>query len=231
MTGRRTQLSTKSAEIAYCRSRWDSANGPRVAPPNYVDGPTVVTALHHALAVTGDPIFRDAILAIKSYDLDKASPKKRLAAADENVQGDNAHAYLVQMRFLEERGTAPLNEEALPRLERTNKIRRYSSVQHAASRVAAEFQVPGHSFDAVVGDLRKAFVSWKRRNYPPAAGETNPGDVGRSIFVKPIGDLKIPLPDRPGVILPGSGLPVRDTLYWRRIFAEGSVEMRRVALE
>jgi len=166
-------------------------------------GPELMRALDRALAATGDPVFDDALRAIRAYGLDKGGHGK----VRRQIWGDMDRGALVQMQFyVERRGT-----------------RRGMSVPSAAEKVTAEACLSGSSFEAIVQDLSKAFRAWKRAGYPDEAIEFEAGDLGYKVEISGIEDGALSALTSS---LPTQGREQPSTLFWRRRFRDGSVPLR-----
>ncbi len=129
-----------------------------------VVGEDVKTGLARAFRATGDPIFADAIAALRSYGLDAAKPGKSHKSARRAVFGDETRGYLENMKYL-------IDQEK-------------HSVKRAAQNVAAYYFVNGLSFETVVKDLEAQYSRWAKSSFPPQ--EINDvGDLGYSVWVRP----------------------------------------------
>lgn len=167
--------------------------------PRSMRGPEFVRALERALAATGDPVFDDALRAVRSYGLDKGGHGK----VRRQIWGDMERGALVQMQYFVER--------------------RGMSVPSAAEQVTAEGGLAGSSFEAVVQDLSKAFRAWRKSGYPDEEIGFEAGDLGYKVEISGIEDSAF------GALtssLPAKGREQPSTLYWRRRFRDGSVALR-----
>ena len=164
-------------------------------------GPEFVRALERALSATGDPVFDDALRAVRAYGLDKGGHGK----ISRQIWGDMESGDFGQIRFLVER--------------------RGMSVPPAVERVVAELGLHGSSFEAIVQELSKSFRSWKKAGYPAEEVPYEAGDLGYRIEIGGIEDTAFNALSKS---LPTQGREQPSTLYWRRVFRDGSVTLRRL---
>ena len=169
--------------------------------PRSMRGPEFVRALERALAATGDPVFDDALRAIRAYGLDKGGHGR----VYRQIWGSMERGALVQMQFF---------------VERTGM-----SVPSAAEKVTAEAGLAGSSFEAITQDLSKAFRAWRKSGYPDEEIAFEAGDLGYKVEISVIEEDAFKAISSQ---LPTKGRHQPYTLYWRRIFRDGSVSLRRV---
>jgi hypothetical protein len=168
-----------------------------------VVGKDVKTWLARASRATGDPVFADAIAALRSYGLDAGKPGKSQKAARRAVFGDETRVYLENMKYL-------IDQEK-------------HSVKRAAQNVAAYYFVNGRSFESVVKDLETQYSRWAKSSFPPQESH-DVGDLGYSVWVRPKSKTRIYFPGRRELV-PAGGALVPFTAYWRRRFHDGSIEI------
>jgi hypothetical protein len=168
-----------------------------------VAGEDVKTGLARAFRATGDPVFADAIAALRSYGLDAAKPGKSLKAAGRAVFGDETRGYLENMKYL-------IDQEK-------------HSVKRAAQNVSAYYFVNGLSFETVVKDLETKYSRWAKSSFPPQEIH-DVGDLGYSVWVRPKSKTRIYFPARRELV-PADGALVPFTSYWRHRFHDGSIEI------
>ncbi|MGU3284961.1 hypothetical protein [Methylobacterium mesophilicum] len=164
-------------------------------------GPEFVRALERALSATGDPVFDDALRAVRAYGLDKGGHGK----VSRQIWGDTENGALVQIRFFVER--------------------RGLSVPPAVEKVVAELGLHGSSFEAIVQELSKTFRIWKKAGYPAEEIAFEAGDLGYKVE---IGGIEDDVFDALSRSLPTQSREQPSTLYWRRVFRDGSVTLRRL---
>jgi hypothetical protein len=218
-----------------------------------VAGEDVALGLQRAVAATGDPVFADALAALKSYGLAGGKPKGSHTAARKAVFGDHDRGYLKHMKWLIDNNVKATRvvrrikeREALSKVkeeDRTTWSREHrlddktaieiieaercqeTSVREAAECVASEFFVPGKSFKTVVNALRERFSEWERSGFADDQNIEH-GDVGYLVKVRPVEGCRVLFPGRRGP-LPAGGAVVQFTGYWRGRFADGSIEISR----
>ncbi|MDX7950496.1 hypothetical protein P7D22_04790 [Lichenihabitans sp. Uapishka_5] len=162
--------------------------------------PELIRALERMHTATGDPVFDDALRAMKAYGFDRHGLVRGAKVAQEAAYGPPDHGFLVQMRF--------------------NVERRGETIPEAAENIAAEFGAPGHSFDATTQRLEEGFREWRKANFAEP-DPTPPGDLGYSLRVYPAeGDTLELFPGekitRVGAVRPADS-------FWRRLFRDGSI--------
>ena len=116
-------------------------------------GPEFIRALELAANATGDPQFIQALEAATFYGFDREFQRTALRLQGE-IFGVGDDVYLAQVDFLHLVGKLEGNR------------RRKLSVREACEMVVAESGYPGHSFAAVVGRLRKRYMSPDRQVDP-----------------------------------------------------------------
>jgi hypothetical protein len=170
-----------------------------------IEGSDVALGLMQAFQTTGDPLFADALAALKSYGLAAGKPKASHKKVGLEAFGNVRQGYLNQMRWeIDNRG---------------------ASERQAAERVCAKFFVTGGSFKTVVKDLSECFAAWSAIGFAVDLNH-NHGDVGYLVKVRPVEGCLVSFPGRREKI-PPEGVTVRFNAYWRRRFADGSIEISR----
>jgi hypothetical protein len=162
-------------------------------------GPELVRALERAFIASGDPIFDDALKAVRVYGLDQGGHKQ----IAKQTWGGNDERYLVQIQFLVER-------------------KRMSS-RAATEQIVSEFFIDGHSFEAVNERVRHKFDEWRRSGYAPEVINYDAGDLGYLISVKPAPGVSLEALARG---LPTQGEVQPATSFWRRVFREGAISIQ-----
>jgi hypothetical protein len=148
------RLTARQRRTAEYREEWNKF---RVVGRKYrsVRGPELVIGLERALAVTGDPVFADALCATRNYGLDR-NFERNAARIQTEMFGDPVAGHLAQIAFLIKRG----------KLE--GGKRRRLTMREACELVVAETGFPGHSFATAVERLRKQCLARLRSASPPA---------------------------------------------------------------
>lgn len=205
----------------------------------FVDGRTLEKGLRFALEATGDPVFADAAAALASYGLTAAgSPRERLLALAAAIFSGDLRGHLIQMRFLLDRSAriraaveTSSRGHGLPSPPQ-NVGALIFSVRAAAAQIAAEFNVgiadPRASFASVVDNLIAEYGAWREAGFPEPAPDPMLGDLGYRVHVAPAQGVTVLNPDADFAPLPATGAAVRWRLYWRHLFAEGSITARRL---
>lgn len=172
-----------------------------------VPGEDVRLGLERAAAATGDPIFVDALAALKSYGLSGGKPRASYKAARSETRGDLFHGYLENMKWFIDH--------------------RRHSVRKAAEYAASHYFVNGDSFETVVSDLRERFAVWKKEGFPQKTSYADGGDLGYWVRVRPCPGRRVTMPNTREAI-PEEGVAVPFTQLWRRLFNDGAVSISRV---
>jgi len=211
------QQARKSREESWARQDQTAKRGKQVIRRNVsrrnLRCSDVLRALERAAAATGDPVFDDALRALRAYGFDSGGIERAAKRAERDLFYSMEIEYLRQIKWL------------LERPEKDKRTRRASSVLEAAECVAAESFVRGPSFDSVVERLRKSYAQWQREGYPSGFTTTLTGDLQYKMLVKPVSEQSVPLmPDTS--MLPAEGLEQQATAWWRRLFREGAVTLQ-----
>jgi hypothetical protein len=174
-----------------------------------INSDEIILGLERASNATGDPIFLDALRALRAHGLGAGQPRRSFARAEEANYGRRWAGYLENMRFFCERRR--------PR----------SSIPDAAEKVAAYYFVDGKSFSAVTKKLCEEYRSWERDGFPPLDTDSDPGDLGYCVLALPRPGVCVPIPNS-RKCLPAEGAVVSYTSYWRRRFHDGDVSLQRI---
>lgn len=212
--GNRHLIKARDLEAAAWRDRWESwrRKQPRLKKQTVeVSGRDVLKGLGAAFEATGDPLFRDAAVAFKAYALDCGRPSTAWARASAATFGDPLDGYLEQIKW---------------QLNAWKKLPKHKSVLRAAQKIAADFLVPGTSFDEVTKTLRLAYAE-RQKAVPLVKIPQDPGYVGYRVLVKPLHGLSIRDLQSDFAQIPDDGAVVRYTNYWRRLFEEGAIAIQR----
>jgi hypothetical protein len=162
-------------------------------------GPELVHALERAFFATNDPVFDDAIRALRAYGLDEGDYKN---AAKENW-GDDDDGYLTQVRYLVQR--------------------RKMSMRAASEQVVSELGIFGPNFERTVDRIRHKFNDWKKDGYQPNKIDFLAGNLGYTIAVAAVEGFDIGALMRP---LPTQTEEQPATRWWRHRFRDGAVSVR-----
>lgn len=108
-----------------------------------VQGIDVEAGLQRFFQATGDPAFKDAIAAMRSYGLSEGSPVRTYRAVQTAIWGEPQRGYLENMRWFIDRMKF--------------------SIKRAAEHVTEYYHAPGHSYEAVAKTLRGSSLngSWQ----------------------------------------------------------------------
>lgn len=181
--------------------------------------PELVQALERALHATGDPVFDDALRALKAYGLDgereEDSDKDTKSLQGETVKYKR-HKEIFEKNF------SDLDQPYLIRMRQYVEMRGFSP--HAASEiVASEMYAPGSTFDIAADRIRRKFSIWKKRNFKEIIPDALAGDLGYKIAVSAVDGVDLAALTKS---LANKGEEQPATRWWRCRFREGSVAIR-----
>ena len=164
--------------------------------------PELLRSLEYIRDSTGDPLFTDTIAAIEAYGFKGRGLKRGGADVSKQSWGDPDEGYLSHIRF---------------------DIERFGwTVPEAAQHVVARYNAPGQSFDTIVDRLAAKYRAWASAGHP-APTNVDPGDIGQTWTVFPVGNTPLNL----GIIVvPIDGVTVNVTNFWRRIFRDGVIRVQ-----
>jgi hypothetical protein len=198
---RRNQLRGKQTETLkkLWRPKKGEANHVRIRLQNWnndkLNGKQVREFLDLAFAVTGDPVFETAGMAMDAYELEAGPTKRVLVRLCDYFAPRESHFYSAQMAAY---------------------IREGLSERAAAERVVSELGAVGQSFDAAVDEMRKYYATSHDRQ-PPS------GDTDRRLVIRPAASAKA-FAANPEFKLDTDGFArVPDNRFWRQQVAAGFV--------
>ncbi len=164
--------------------------------------PELLRSLQRMLETTGDPLFADTIAAVEAYGFKGRGLTRGGNDARKEAWGDPDEGYLNHIRF--------------------NKDRFGWTVPECTQEVVARLNAHGPSFDTIVDRLSNRYRAWAAAGHP-APTIADPGDIGQTWTVFPIGDEPLNLGD---IVVPVDGVTVSVTNFWRRIFRDGVIRVQ-----
>jgi hypothetical protein len=204
--------------IRACKERWenppvDEETGqapPKISTPfsklvQAPDGKKIAAGLLQFYQVTGDPLFKEAALALAAYGLASGSPQNSAKRLWENSSIERMLATNLMSNHM---------------AEAKDKGKRLS-VNKAAAKVVAQLRL-GSCFETEVKRLREFYADClKGRCFP--SFEQSPGEIG-TILVGPVEGRE---PEEAFARrLPKEGKEVPNNRQWRKIVARGDVTAR-----
>ncbi|UPT88627.1 DUF2635 domain-containing protein [Bradyrhizobium barranii subsp. apii] len=191
-----------------CEARWNEAKlkaenpiSRRVKPP---DGKKIAAGLRQLYELTGDPLFKQAVMALDAYGLADGRPR------------DSVNR--LWMRNSDEWNSAPSFMAAVI-VDAEDRTGKKMSKRAAAAKVVAALRLPGTSFERAVDILEEFYTDGMKGRFP----QFESGEIG-TIFVVPV-DGREPEELR-ARYLPKEGKEVPNNLHWRSAIASGDVTAR-----
>ena len=177
-----------------------------------ISGRDIAEALDFLSEAIGDEAFRTASLALRAYGIGSGGVKQDVLRLLREHRGDPEWIVMPMMgSWVIKRGLTP---------------------RKAAIRTAAQYGVPGPSFETVVKNLERTYRAWTRSVAATAPSRAPPdGDTGRKLKVRRIrpsvNGEALPVKDViMGVAFDEDGFGVApDTREWRRFIHEGIVAL------
>ena len=174
-----------------------------------IRGPALSRGLEYAFQVTGDPLFKDARDALKSYGLDQ-----ELMRSAPDVYADLMGKPEIDWYRL------------MHQLIKTHKVKLGTGrlVAKAAAALCASRRFPqGQSFEADCQSLQRGYSRWLRDGGSEQQS-TLDGDIGRLVWVVP----RQGAPLRFGSYhIPAEGVAKPYDLFLRRLFLDGVIMIAR----
>lgn len=187
-----------------------------LAAKEEIRGPAMMRGLEYAFQMTGDPLFKDAQDAVRSYGLDQKLTQRGLDVYDK-IMGATEIAWYRQMRheirhlMAKRRVIGPASEDGF--------------IGEAAARVCATPRFPqGQSFEADVEKLRRGYSNWVSEGRPSELGSTLNGNLGRLVWVVPKNGKPLQIGS---FNIPAEGAAKPDDLFLRRLLLEGAILVGR----
>ena len=159
-------------------------------------GPELARTLEQLFALTGDPVFDDALRAVHAYAIDKG----KISSAITGIWGDSRYSQLTQIHYL------------------VHKKRK--SIPESSRQVAAEVCIRAASFNEAWDSLARDFRAWKNAGYPNDPNDPLVGNLGYRVKITSVDGSAV----SPSLIEAG-GTDQASTLYWRRMYRDGAVAM------
>ncbi len=209
-----------AAWLDHKRAREDRADSERRSKKSTakdeIRGPALMRGLELAFQTTGDPLFKDAHDALKSYGLDQRLTQRAHDVAD-RIMGKSEIAWYRHMRheirhLMAERGlTGSASEDGF--------------VGEAAAQVCSlpKF-IQGQSFEADVEKLRRGYSNWVSEGRPSELESTLDGNLGRLVWVVPKNGKPLQIGS---FNIPAEGAAKPDDLFLRRLLLEGAILVGR----
>jgi len=159
-------------------------------------GPELARTLEQLFVLTGDPVFDDALRAVRAYGIDQGKTSRSIR----EIWGDARYGHLTQVQYL------------------VNRKRK--SVPEASRQVAAEMFISAATFNEAWDALARDFRAWKKAGCPEVSCDASVGDLGYRVKITSVDGSAVASP-----LAEGGGTDQASTLYWRRLYREGAVAM------